>query len=70
MSCLFVSLQAKKFVESAPQVVKADVGKSEAEDIKKQLEEAGATCEIEWPLTSSSSQIASLSYVHPLTTKV
>ncbi|XP_063961377.1 large ribosomal subunit protein bL12m-like isoform X1 [Lytechinus pictus] len=40
-------VQAKKFVESAPQVVKADVGKTEAEEIKKQLEEAGGTCEIE-----------------------
>ena len=39
--------QAKKFVESAPQVVKADVSKTEAEDIMKQIEEAGGTCEIE-----------------------
>ncbi|XP_022110996.1 39S ribosomal protein L12, mitochondrial-like [Acanthaster planci] len=40
-------VQAKKFVESAPQIVKADVSKTEAEDIKKQIEEAGGTCEIE-----------------------
>ncbi|XP_071496365.1 large ribosomal subunit protein bL12m-like [Diadema antillarum] len=40
-------VQAKKFVEAIPQVVKADIGKTEAEEIKKQLEAAGATCEIE-----------------------
>ncbi|XP_033630521.1 39S ribosomal protein L12, mitochondrial-like [Asterias rubens] len=40
-------VQAKKFVESAPQVVKADVSKTEAEEMKKQLEEAGGSCEIE-----------------------
>ncbi|XP_038069272.1 39S ribosomal protein L12, mitochondrial-like [Patiria miniata] len=40
-------VQAKKFVESAPQTVKADVSKTEAEDIKKQIEEAGGSCEIE-----------------------
>ena len=40
-------VQAKKFVESAPAVVKADVSKDEAEALKKALEAAGAVCEIE-----------------------
>ncbi|XP_033121532.1 39S ribosomal protein L12, mitochondrial-like [Anneissia japonica] len=40
-------VQAKKFVESVPQVLKADVGKDEAEDIKKQITEVGGECEIE-----------------------
>ena len=37
---------AKKFVESAPQVLKEGVDKDAAEDIKKQLEEVGAKVEI------------------------
>jgi large subunit ribosomal protein L7/L12 len=37
---------AKKFVEEAPKTVKEDVEKDEAEDLKKQLEEAGAKVEI------------------------
>ena len=37
---------AKKFVESAPQVVKEGASKEEADDIKKQLEEVGAKVEI------------------------
>ncbi|KAH8860297.1 39S ribosomal protein L12 isoform 2 [Schistosoma japonicum] len=40
-------VQAKKFVESAPTNIKVDVGKDEAEQIKKVLEEAGATITIE-----------------------
>ncbi|CAH8499058.1 unnamed protein product [Heterobilharzia americana] len=40
-------VQAKKFVESAPANVKTDVPKDEAERIKKVLEEAGASIEIE-----------------------
>ncbi|KAA3671061.1 large subunit ribosomal protein L7/L12, partial [Paragonimus westermani] len=40
-------VQAKKFVESAPGNVKVDISKDEAEDIKKTLEAAGATIEIE-----------------------
>lgn len=35
--------EAKELVESAPKVVKEGVAKEEAEDIKKKLEEAGAT---------------------------
>ncbi|RMD67827.1 MAG: 50S ribosomal protein L7/L12 [Gammaproteobacteria bacterium] len=38
--------EAKELVESAPAVVKEGVSKEEAEAIKKQLEEAGATVEI------------------------
>jgi large subunit ribosomal protein L7/L12 len=38
--------EAKEAVESAPTTVKEAASKEEAEDIKKQLEEAGATCEI------------------------
>lgn len=40
-------VQAKKFVESAPQVIKNDVSKDDAEKLKAQLEKAGATVEIE-----------------------
>ena len=35
--------EAKELVDGAPTVVKEAAGKEEAEDIKKQLEEAGAT---------------------------
>lgn len=38
--------EAKAAVESAPTPIKEGVGKDEAEEIKKQLEEAGATVEI------------------------
>ncbi|MEM7252196.1 MAG: 50S ribosomal protein L7/L12 [Pseudomonadota bacterium] len=38
--------EAKDLVEGAPAAVKEGVGKDEAEDIKKQLEEAGATVEV------------------------
>ena len=38
--------EAKDMVEGAPQTVKEGVSKDEAEKIKKQLEEAGATVEI------------------------
>jgi large subunit ribosomal protein L7/L12 len=37
---------AKDMVESAPVAVKEGASKTEAEDIKKQLEEAGATVEL------------------------
>jgi large subunit ribosomal protein L7/L12 len=40
-------VQAKKFIESVPQVFKDNIGKEEAEKIKAQLEKAGAVCEIE-----------------------
>ena len=38
--------EAKDLVEGAPKEVKADVGKDEAEKIKKQLEDAGAKVEL------------------------
>jgi len=38
--------EAKDLVEGAPSAVKEGVNKDEAEDIKKQLEEAGATVEV------------------------
>ncbi|MCK5642743.1 MAG: 50S ribosomal protein L7/L12 [Gammaproteobacteria bacterium] len=38
--------EAKEMVEGAPTPVKEGVAKAEAEDLKKQLEEAGATVEL------------------------
>jgi len=38
--------EAKELVEGAPKPVKEAISKEEAENIKKQLEEAGATVEI------------------------
>jgi large subunit ribosomal protein L7/L12 len=38
--------EAKDLVEAAPSVVKEGINKDESEEIKKQLEEAGATVEI------------------------
>ena len=38
--------EAKEAVESAPTVLKEAASKDEAEEVKKQLEEAGATCEL------------------------
>ncbi len=38
--------EAKDLVEGAPQVVKENVKKEEAEELKKKLEEAGATVEL------------------------
>ena len=38
--------EAKDMVEGAPAVVKEAIAKDEAEDIKKQLEEAGAEVEV------------------------
>ncbi|RZC39084.1 Ribosomal L12 and/or GMP synt C domain containing protein, partial [Asbolus verrucosus] len=40
-------VQAKKFVESAPTVVKADVGKEEADKLKAAIEKVGGSVEIE-----------------------
>ena len=39
--------QAKKFVESLPQVIKSDVSKEEAEKLKSILETVGGTVELE-----------------------
>lgn len=38
--------EAKEMVEGAPATVKEGVSKDEAEDLKKQLEEAGASVEV------------------------
>lgn len=38
--------EAKDLVESAPSAIKEGVSKDESEDVKKQLEEAGASVEI------------------------
>ena len=38
--------EAKDTVEGVPSAIKEAVGKDEAEDVKKQLEEAGATVEL------------------------
>lgn len=38
--------EAKAAVEEAPTTLKEGVSKDEAEEIKKQLEEAGASCEV------------------------
>ena len=38
--------EAKDAVEGAPTVLKEAASKDEAEEVKKQLEEAGATCEL------------------------
>lgn len=38
--------EAKDLVEGAPKPVKEDVNKEEAEELKKKLEEAGATVEL------------------------
>ena len=38
--------EAKELVESAPKAIKEAVGKEEAEDVKKKLEEAGAKVEV------------------------
>ena len=35
--------EAKEMVEGAPKIVKEGLSKADAEDLKKQLEEAGAT---------------------------
>ncbi|XP_013381143.1 39S ribosomal protein L12, mitochondrial [Lingula anatina] len=40
-------VQAKKFVESLPQVVIQDVGQEEAETVKKKLEAAGGVAQVE-----------------------
>ena len=40
-------VQAKKFIESVPQIFKDNIGKDDAEKLKAQLEKVGATCVIE-----------------------
>lgn len=40
-------VQAKKFVENAPTVVKSDISKDEAEKLKDALSKVGAVIEIE-----------------------
>ncbi|RWR99008.1 39S ribosomal protein L12-like protein, partial [Dinothrombium tinctorium] len=40
-------VQAKKFVETVPQIIKNNLTKEEAEALKKKLEELGASCVIE-----------------------
>ena len=39
--------EAKDLVDSAPQTIREEVAKEEAEEMKKSLEEAGATVELE-----------------------
>ena len=41
--------EAKDLVDGAPKPVKEKVTKAEAEDMKKKLEEQGATVEVKWP---------------------
>ena len=38
--------EAKELVDGAPKVLKESVAKAEAEEMKKQLEEAGASVEL------------------------
>jgi large subunit ribosomal protein L7/L12 len=40
-------VQAKKFIESVPQVFRENIPKDEAEKLKEQIEKAGGVCEIE-----------------------
>merc|ERR1712083_299346 len=40
-------VQAKKFVESAPAVIKADIAKEEAEKIQAALQAVGGECVVE-----------------------
>lgn len=40
-------VQAKKFVESAPAVVKADISKDEADKLKEAIEKVGGTVEVD-----------------------
>ncbi|CAM1310591.1 MRPL12 (predicted) [Pycnogonum litorale] len=39
-------VQAKKFVEGVPQVVRSDINKEEAEKLKSAFESVGGTCEV------------------------
>lgn len=42
----FIYLQAKKFVENLPAVVRADIPKDEAEKLRDSIAAAGGFCEI------------------------
>jgi len=42
-----LQFQAKKFVESAPTVIKSDIGKDEAERLKEAFTKVGAECVID-----------------------
>lgn len=42
-----LQFQAKKFVESAPTVIKSDIGKDEAEKLKEAFTKVGAECVID-----------------------
>lgn len=44
---IIFSHQAKKFVESAPTVIKSDIGKDEAEKLKEAFTKVGAECVID-----------------------
>ena len=43
----FPRLQAKKFVESVPQIVKENLSKEDAEALQKKLQELGCTVVLE-----------------------
>lgn len=43
---VFFTIQAKKFVESVPNVIKADIAKDEAEKLKETITKVGGTVEI------------------------
>lgn len=44
---ILLQFQAKKFVESAPTVIKSDIGKDEAEKLKEAFTKVGAECVID-----------------------
>jgi len=44
---IIFQFQAKKFVESAPTVIKSDIGKDEAEKLKEAFTKVGAECVID-----------------------
>jgi len=44
---IILQFQAKKFVESAPTVIKSDIGKDEAEKLKEAFTKVGAECVID-----------------------
>lgn len=46
LNVIFFNLQAKKFVETLPAVVRADIPKEEAEKLSTAIAAAGGICEI------------------------